>query len=92
MKLLNIKKTLAMTSNKLKTVAQLGCGECAVICKISGEHLENDSTCIRLMEMGFTPGQEVKVIAKSPFRCPMAVSVRGTVIALRKNEAECIHI
>jgi ferrous iron transport protein A len=44
------------------------------------------------MELGFTPGQEVSVIAKSPFKDPLAVSVRGTVIALRSGEAECIKI
>jgi ferrous iron transport protein A len=44
------------------------------------------------MELGFTPGQEVKLIARSPFKDPMAVSVRGTVIALRAEEAECIKI
>ena len=44
------------------------------------------------MELGFTPGQEVTVVAKSPFKDPLAVSVRGTIIALRKSEAECIKI
>lgn len=77
---------------KIKTVAELGCGECATICKLSGEHLGSNSPCIRLLELGFTPGQLVTVIAKSPFNDPVAVCVRGTVIALRKQEAECIHI
>jgi len=76
---------------KNRTLAELGCGERAVISKLNGDHLEV-SPCIALMEMGFTPGQEVTVIAKSPFRFPLAVSVRGTVIALRKHEAECILI
>lgn len=44
------------------------------------------------MELGFTPGQEITVTAKSPFSDPIAVSVRGTIIALRKSEAECIKI
>ena len=79
-------------SNKSRTVAEMGCGECAVICKLSGEHLGTHSPCIKLMEMGFTPGQEITVVAKSVFKCPVAVSVRGTIIALRKQEAECIHI
>ncbi len=77
---------------KNKSLAELGCGECAVICKISGQRITDEGTCVRLMEMGFTPGQEVRVIARSPFRDPVAVSVRGSVIALRKNEAECVLI
>ncbi|KXK43988.1 MAG: DtxR family transcriptional regulator [Chlorobi bacterium OLB5] len=44
------------------------------------------------MELGFTPGQEITVTARSPFNDPIAVSVRGTIIALRKSEAECIKI
>lgn len=75
-----------------KTVADLECGECGTICRISGEHLENKATCQTLLEMGFTPGQEVRVIAKAPFDCPVAVSLRGAVIALRQHEAKCIVI
>ncbi len=77
---------------KPKTVAEMGCGECATICKLSGEHLGPNSPCIKLLELGFTPGQLITVIAKSPFKDPVAVCVRGTVIALRKQEAECIQV
>lgn len=89
---------MSIENNKLnpesatKTVAEMGCGECATICKLSGEHLGQNSPCIKLLELGFTPGQLVTVIAKSPFNDPVAVCVRGTVIALRKQEAECIQI
>lgn len=78
--------------NKNKSLADLGCGECAVICAIRGDHLADTSTCTRLLEIGFTPGQEVKVIAKSPFRDPLAVSIRGSVFALRRHEAQCVII
>lgn len=77
---------------KPRTVAEMGCGECATICKLSGEHLGPNSHCIKLLELGFTPGQLITVIAKSPFKDPVAVCVRGTVIALRKDEAECIQV
>lgn len=78
--------------SKPRTVAEMRCGECATICKLSGEHLGQNSPCIKLLELGFTPGQMVTVIAKSPFKDPVAVCVRGTVIALRKQEAECIQV
>ena len=77
---------------KPRTVAEMGCGECATICKLSGEHLGQNSPCIKLLELGFTPGQLITVIAKSPFKDPVAVCVRGMVIALRKQEAECIQV
>lgn len=87
-----IKNKDLATGIKPKTVAEMGCGECATICKLSGEHLGPNSPCIKLLELGFTPGQLITVIAKSPFKDPVAVCVRGTVIALRKQEAECIHV
>ncbi|KAB2879366.1 ferrous iron transport protein A [bacterium] len=80
------------SDSKPRTVAEMGCGECATICKLSGEHLGQNSPCIKLLELGFTPGQLVTIIAKSPFQDPVAVCVRGTVIALRKQEAECIQV
>jgi Fe2+ transport system protein FeoA len=46
----------------------------------------------RLLEMGFTPGQEVTPIASAPFGGPVAVALRGTLIALRSAEAACIKL
>lgn len=36
----------------------------------------------RLAEMGLTPGVEVKLIRKGPFRGPMEIEVRGVALAL----------
>lgn len=46
----------------------------------------------RLMEMGFTPGECIRLVAASPFHNPIAVNLRGTVFALREHEAECLQI
>lgn len=75
-----------------KSVADLKIGESAVITSVGDDCLDIHCHCLRLMELGFTPGQEVSVVAKSPFKDPLAVSVRGTIIALRSEEAECIKI
>ncbi|MBZ0204578.1 MAG: ferrous iron transport protein A [Ignavibacteria bacterium] len=75
-----------------KSVAELGIGETALITSVGDDCLDIHCHCLRLMELGFTPGQEVTVVAKSPFKDPLAVSVRGTIIALRTSEAECIKI
>jgi len=45
-----------------------------------------------LIELGFTPGQSIELIGKSFFKDPIAFSIRGTVIAVRKNEASCIKV
>ena len=44
----------------------------------------------RILEVGFTPGQEIELINTSAFNDPMAFSIRGTLIAIRKQEAGCI--
>jgi ferrous iron transport protein A len=75
-----------------KSVAEMSCGESAVITSVGDDCLDVHCHCLRLLELGFTPGQEVTLIAKSPFKDPLAVSVRGTIIALRSSEAECIKI
>ncbi|MBK8552217.1 MAG: ferrous iron transport protein A [Ignavibacteria bacterium] len=46
----------------------------------------------RILEMGFTPGQEIELLNKSIFNDPIALSIRGTIIAIRKKEARCIKI
>lgn len=80
------------TQSTEKSVANLGIGESAVITSVGDDCLDVHCHCLRLMELGFTPGQEVTVVARSPFKDPLAVSVRGTIIALRTGEAECIKI
>jgi ferrous iron transport protein A len=75
-----------------RSVADMECGESAVIKSVGDDCLDVHCHCLRLLEIGFTPGQEVTVIAKSPFKDPLAVSVRGTIIALRSSEASCIKI
>ena len=67
-------------------------GETAIISSVGDDCLDVHCHCLRLMEIGFTPGQEVTLLAKSLFSDPLAISVRGTVISLRRNEAECIKI
>jgi len=44
------------------------------------------------MEHGFTPGQTIELICKSTFNDPIAISIRGTLIAIRKSEADCIKL
>ena len=46
----------------------------------------------RIIEIGFTPGQEIELVNKSIFNDPLAFSLRGTMIAIRKHEAESIQI
>lgn len=46
----------------------------------------------RLMEMGVTPGIDIKVIKVAPLGDPMEVNIRGYELSLRKEEATQIII
>lgn len=72
----------------MKTAADLEFGEVVKINEIDIKHPSSR----RILEIGFTPGQEIELINKSLFNDPLAFSVRGTLIAIRKNEAGCIKV
>lgn len=47
----------------------------------------------RLLEMGLLEGSRVEVVHEAPFgRDPIAVRVRGSLIALRRSEANYIEV
>jgi Fe2+ transport system protein FeoA len=46
----------------------------------------------RLLEMGITPGIDLKVIRTAPLGFPIEVKVRGYLLSLREAEAQCIEI
>ncbi|OGH58424.1 MAG: hypothetical protein A3G34_08105 [Candidatus Lindowbacteria bacterium RIFCSPLOWO2_12_FULL_62_27] len=52
----------------------------------------DDAIRTRLLEMGFTPGECIRLVAASPFHNPIAVNLRGTVFALRDYEASCLKV
>ncbi len=63
-------------------------GASVTIRELAGE----PETRLRLLELGFTPGQVVTPLARAPFGGPVAVAVRGTIVALREAEASCIQV
>lgn len=46
----------------------------------------------RLLDLGFTPGAEVKIVQAAPFGDPLIVLLLGTRLALRKQEAAWITV
>lgn len=70
------------------TIADLNSGDKAVIKKIDFTH----PSSYRILEYGFTPGQHITVVNKSVFSDPLAVSLRGALIAIRKSDAKCIEV
>ena len=52
----------------------------------------DEETCAKLAEIGFTPGEWFRVSAVLPLGGAIAVALRGTTFALRKNEAACVRV
>ena len=48
--------------------------------------------CERLLDLGFTPGEEVTVTHTAPLGDPLVIRVRGAQLALRKREAAWILV
>jgi Fe2+ transport system protein FeoA/Mn-dependent DtxR family transcriptional regulator len=46
----------------------------------------------RLLDMGFVPGAEVTVIRKAPLGDPVEYRVKGTAVALRREDADTILV
>lgn len=44
----------------------------------------------KLMEMGFLPGKEVRLVRKAPGGSPLYFDLNGHYVALRKEEANSI--
>jgi DtxR family Mn-dependent transcriptional regulator len=46
----------------------------------------------RLLDLGFVPGSPVELGFESPLASPSAYRVRGSLIALRREQAEQVYI
>ncbi len=46
----------------------------------------------RLRDMGFCEGEEIMCVKKAVFKSPVLYRVKGSLIALRKAEAEKIEV
>lgn len=78
------------------SLAQLTVGQSARVRELrmpSATHGHGDQLVLRLLEIGFVPEEEVRVMAVGPGgREPLAVRVGGTMFALRRHEAEHILV
>lgn len=60
-------------------------------CEIT-EITANPTFVDHLYSLGLIPGAEVQLFAKIAFGGPVAVSLRGSRIALRREDAACIGV
>jgi ferrous iron transport protein A len=70
------------------TLAALPVGSRSIVARIAGD----DEISIRLMEMGLTPGVELKLVGVAPLGDPLELELRGYRLSLRKSEAARIEV
>lgn len=63
-------------------------GQSAVIRSVKGEA----AFCLRLAEMGLTPGARVLLCRRAPLGDPIELIVRGYALALRGEDANRIEV
>lgn len=71
----------------LKNLAELKIGQSAIIDSFTDKEM-----ALKLLEMGCTPGEVVKLDRIAPFGDPIAISVAGYLLSLRKAEASTVLV
>ena len=71
----------------LKKLSELEIGQVATI-----RQFEDDEIFLKLMEMGFIPGEKVSVEQVAPLGDPIAILIAGYQVSLRLNEASKIMV
>jgi DtxR family Mn-dependent transcriptional regulator len=70
------------------TVLGLGPGQSGEVAHVSA----SGNVRQRLLDMGLLPGVRVEVVRVGPSGSPVWIKIHGTEVALRKAEAESVHI
>lgn len=72
----------------MTTLDQLKVGAQATVEEVVGF----DDIAIRLMEMGLTPGTELRIIGEAPLGDPLELEIRGYRLSLRRSEAKRVEV
>lgn len=70
------------------TLDRLRVGETALLCRVDEGH----PLCERLLDLGWTENTPIRCVRISPLGDPVAYSVRGSVIALRRSDGRGILV
>jgi ferrous iron transport protein A len=71
----------------MSSLAELKKGQKAIVRSFSNESLSS-----KLIEMGCMPGEFIMLSKTAPLGCPLAVSIAGYELSLRKEEAASVLI
>jgi len=74
-------------------LADLSLGASARVVSVSGgDSAAAEDVGRRLAELGFLPGEAVRIVARGLLRAPIAVRIGTGTFALRLFEAACIRV
>lgn len=79
----------------ISTFMDISCGPLSTPLRVLAVEMQGDDDVIgrRLMELGFIQGAIVEIRHHAPFTAdPIAVMVRGMVVALRRYEAKRVRV
>ena len=71
-----------------RVAADLEVGQAGRVVRVVG----TDEISRRILEMGVTPGVEIRRLGTAPLGDPIEFELRGYRLSLRKNEAQHIEI
>jgi ferrous iron transport protein A len=71
-----------------RVAAELAVGESSLVQRVTGA----GDVSRRLLEMGVTPGVEIRCLGAAPLGDPLEFELRGYRLSLRRNEAQQIEI
>ena len=70
------------------SLEQVAVGATACVVEVAG----SDTTSLRLLEMGLTPGVNVRVVGAAPLGGPLELELRGYRLSIRRHEAARVAI
>lgn len=80
-----------MTTEAIVNLGQMTAGDTGQVVGIEASAPE--ALARRLLEFGVLEGEAIEVMHEAPFgRDPIAVQVRGTLVALRRHEARYVSV
>lgn len=71
----------------MKRLSEINPGVTVII-----KEIEDNDFYLKLMEMGFIPGETVKILQVAPLGDPISVIVAGYNLSLRLNEADNVLV
>jgi ferrous iron transport protein A len=72
----------------MTTLAEISSGQRATVEQVEG----SDQVSMRLLEMGLTPGCEIRFVGVAPLGDPIEIELRGYRLSLRRTEAQRVQV